>query len=257
MPDRVPAVVLAGAPAEPDMAERYSVEYRADIPIAGRTMLRRVVDALAASTSVEGIYVIGRTDPGGVKMIPPRESLIENLIAGVEAVASDGHVLVVTSDIPMITDEAITGFIAQCGDMSADLYYPVIPKDVNDRRFPRMRRTYVRLAEGTFTGGNAFLLSRRFVTENADVLRETVRVRKQPMTMARIIGIGVLARAVVAKKMWPGAIGLRQLERAVGRILKCTVKAVPVPYPELGADVDSMDHVEAVEALLAAEGESR
>jgi GTP:adenosylcobinamide-phosphate guanylyltransferase len=254
MPDRIPAVVLAGAPAEPDMAARYAVEYRADIPIAGRTMLRRVVDALVASPSVEGIYVIGRTDPGGVSMIEPRESLIENLIAGVGAVSSDSHVLVVTSDIPMVTDAAITGFIGQCGDMSADLYYPIIPKDVNDRRFPGMHRTYVRLAEGTFTGGNAFLLSRRFVTENADVLRETVRVRKQPMKMARIIGIGVLIRAVIAQKVWPGAIGLRQLERAVGRILKCTVKALPVPYPELGADVDSLEHVEA---LLASEGELR
>jgi len=254
MLERVPAVVLAGARAEPEMASRYSVEYRSDIVLAGRTMLEHVVDALSASPVVGEIYVVGHTAPAGVRVIPPRENLIENLIAGFEAIPSDCHVLVVTSDIPMLTAEAVTGFVRQCGDLDVDFFYSIVPKMLCKEKFPGMHRTYVRLAEGEFTGGNAFIMRHSFVTQNAETLQAALRFRKQPLKLAMLIGLGTLLRALIAQKIWAGAITINQVERAAGRVLKCRVKAVPVPYPELGADVDSVEHAESIEKMLGSRG---
>lgn len=250
MNDRVPAIVLAGAMAEPEMSSRYSVVYRSDITIAGRTMLERVVEALNESPAVEEIYVVGKSGPGGVCVIPPGDSLMENLIAGFEAVSSEGHVLVVTSDIPMVTAEAITGFLSKCGGRERDFYYSIIPKEACESKFPGVPRTYVRLAEGVFTGGNAFLMRRSFVTQNADVLRSALRLRKHPIRLAMLIGFGTLFRALIAQKLWAGAITIRQVEEAAARLLKCDVEAVVVPYPELGMDADSIEQIESIRAIF-------
>ena len=247
----MPAVVLAGAPAEPELKDKYSVAYRAELPIAGKMMAQHVIDALKASSCVGNIHVVGDIKCDGADgFIPPAGTLIENLIAGMKACGSDGCGLIVTSDIPLVTPEAIDDFIERCGDLSADFYYSIIPKEACEKRFPGVRRTYVRLAEGTFTGGNIMVMSSRLVTENANLIREVVAARKSPMKLSRLIGLGTLLRMVIAQTVWAKAVNIATLEKTAGRILKADIKAVKTPYAEIGADVDDAEQFEAMEKLL-------
>ena len=254
MTDRkeLPAVVLAGAPAEPEMAAKYAITNRAEIPFAGKTMLRHVVDALNASSYVGEIGVVGNTVCEGViRVIPPAGTIMDNLIAGTEAYSSAGHVLIVTSDIPLVTPEAIDDFIERCGDLSADFYYPVVSKVDSEAKFPGMPRTYAKLAEGTFTGGNIMVVRAQFIAENGGLIREILNARKSVSKLARLIGFGTLVRALIAQTMWPGALNICALENTVGRILNGKVKAVQTPYAEISADVDKLEHIEAIEKMLA------
>jgi GTP:adenosylcobinamide-phosphate guanylyltransferase len=250
--NEIPAVVLAGAPAEPEMKERYSVENRAEVPIAGKKMIRHVLDALADSPHVGSIRVIGDIHCEGVaQVVPSAGGLVENLIAGVEASGEgEGRVLVVTSDIPMLTSEAVEDFIARCAETDADFCYSIIRKETAEKRFPGMKRTYARLAEGVFTGGNAVLVSRRLIAENADVIREIMAARKSVPRLARIIGLRFLVRALIAQVIWAKAINLPGLEKTLGRILRAKVKAVETPYAEIGADVDKPEHIEFAEQAM-------
>ena len=250
------AVVLAGAPAEPELEAKYSVKYRAEVPVAGKTMITHVLDALKASPRVGDICVVGNIQCEGVsQIVPPADSLMENLIAGMKACGSDGHVLVATSDIPLITSEAVDDFIERCGNLDADFYYPVILKEANEKRFPGMKRTYARLAEGTFTGGNIMVINARLITDNTDQIREIVAARKSVAKLARLIGLGVLIRIVIAQVLWAKAVNLPLLEKTIGRILNAKVKAIQTPYAEIGADVDDLTQLEAVEALPTPEGD--
>lgn len=248
----IPAVVLAGAPAEQDFRAKYSISHRAEIPLGGKMMIQYVLDALRGSSHVGSICVVGDIQcEGADKIIPSAGSLIDNLIAGVnECSGDDGLVLVVTSDIPMLTSEAVEDFIARCGESEADFYYSIISKEVNDQQFPGMKRTYAKTADGIFTGGNIMLVRSRVIAENGGIIRELLAARKSPIKLAGIIGMGFLVRALLAQTVWPGALKIAFVEETVGRIMKGRMKGVPTPYAEIGADVDKLEHVEFAEAAL-------
>lgn len=248
---KLPAVVLAGAEAEPELAARYSVSCRAEVPVGGKTMIARVLDALDRASHVGSICVVGDVRcEGASQVIPSAGSLMENLIAGMKACASDGHVLVATSDIPMVTSEAIDDFIERCGSLDADFYYPIISREDSKRQFPGMRRTYARMAEGIFTGGNIMAMSSRFLIDNAELIREALAARKSVVRLARLIGLPVLLRVAIAQAVWAKATSLSHLENTLGRILNAKVKAVQTPYAEIGADVDDLAQLKAAEKLL-------
>lgn len=248
----VPAVVLAGAPAEQELKDKYSIENRAEVPLRGKRMIDYVLDALHGSPHVGDICIVGNIPCEGVaKTVPPAGSIIDNLIAGVKACGGGGHVLVVTSDIPMVTSEAIEDFLTRCRETDDEFYYAVISKDVNDAKYPGMARTYVKLAEGTFTGGNIMLVSSRLVAENGDLIRDLLAARKEPVKMSRIIGMSFLFRALIAQTVWRGALPISFAEKTVGRIVKARLRAVQTPYAEIGADVDKPEHVEFAENALS------
>ena len=239
------------------MEARYSVKDRAAVPIAGKTMLQHVVDALRGSSHVGEIYIIGNTQcAGDPKVVEPRGDFTENLVAGVEACSEAERILVATSDIPMVTAEAIDDFIRRCEAVDADFYYPIVAREASERRFPGMHRTYVRIAEGVFTGGNVVLLSRRFVLENAKIIQAVMDARKSPVRLAKVMGVGVLVRAIVAQLIWPGALGLKHLEEVAARILNARVKVVQTPYPEIAADVDRPEQIDTIERYYSMEGDS-
>ena len=246
----IAAVILAGAVADPELQAKYSVKNRAEVPIAGKPMFRYVVDALRASPNVGNICLIGDIQcEGADKVIPSAGSMIDNLVTGMGACEGE-HVLISTSDIPMLTAEAVDDFIGRCGDLSADLYYAIIPKEECEKRFPGMRRTYTRRAEGSFTGGNMAIVSSEFVRKNAEYLRQVFEVRKKPLKIAGLIGVGTLIRAIIAQKVWAGAINLPLLEKTAGRVLNADLKAVQTPYAEIGSDVDHLEQASYLEAMV-------
>lgn len=253
--NRIPAVVLAGAPADPEVTARYAVTYRAEIPISGKTMAQRVVDALIASSGISSVCVVGNMDCEGTAMtVPPAGSFMENLLLGTKSCdpGAEGRLLLATADIPMLTPEAVDDFVDRCDGIIADFCYSIVSKQDMEARFPGMRRTYARLAEGTFTGGNIVVMNRGFVLRNEALIREAYGARKNKLRLARMIGIPTLVRVLLAQKVWPQAINLHALERKVGGILNANVKAVQTPYAEIGADIDDLSEVPFAESALQA-----
>ena len=88
--------------------------------------------------------------------------------------------LIMPTDIPFITTAAIDDFIAQSEIHQADFYYPITSKEVNEHKFPGVSRTYVKLREGTFTGGNLFIIRSRVINQVMHMAEELVKRRKAP-----------------------------------------------------------------------------
>lgn len=246
-------MILAGSPPDSTIQAAYSVPQRAAVPIAGKMMVQYVVDALHGAGTISDIRLVGDISCVNVtETITPPGTMIENLIAGTRASSSSGadsHILVATSDIPMLTSDAVDDFVRRCGDLSADFYYPVIRKEDAERQFPGMRRTYARLAEGTFTGGNIVLMRAGFIIDNADTIRNVFGARKSVMKLAKMIGLPILLRALLAQ-VWAGALDLKGIEQTAGRLLHATVKAVPTPYAGIGADADDSEQIEAFKRMI-------
>jgi len=113
----VNTVVLAGGKNKTEMLELSGVSNRALTPLGTRTMLDYVTKALHHSPIVGQIYVVGEVPPSdNYTQISGGTTLIENLLAGLQAAQKSGHserILVSTSDIPFLTPESVEDFVRQ------------------------------------------------------------------------------------------------------------------------------------------------
>ncbi|NMB46956.1 MAG: NTP transferase domain-containing protein [Firmicutes bacterium] len=247
---QVDAVVLAGARNTGRLRKMDSSFYEASIEIAGRPMVYYVLDALAAVPEIGRIVVtapsgaFGGDWQGKVTWVPAVESMIGNIRQGIRALQSGNKVLVVTSDIPLLNPSAVSDFIQRCQEREADIYYPIICRDVNDQEFPGVKRTYVRLREGVFTGGNMALLSPVIVENCYTMIEQAIAMRKKPLQLSRMLGFKFIVKFIFNQ------LSLREIEARVEDILSFRGVGVVSPYPQVGIDVDKPSDLELVRQVL-------
>lgn len=237
----IQVVILAGDSEDHKISPGKTIRNKAFLTLNGRKMIDYVLDCYLNMEEVTDIAVAGPPDGlrglVGVTPIPQREDMIENVQAGA-ALFPDGWLLLSTSDIPLITPEAIRDFLGRCSE--ADLFYPLIEKYDCQRRYPEMERTWVRLAEGEFTGGNVILVRAASIAAAAPAAAMFFAARKSPIQLARIIGPATLAKLLLRR------LSIPELEAKVANILGLVCKAVITPYPEIGADIDKKSDYEII-----------
>jgi GTP:adenosylcobinamide-phosphate guanylyltransferase len=245
------AIILAGAKNTGSLKDCSNSPYEAGIEIAGRPMVELVIEALLKVKRVQRAIVV--VPPGILspelqkkvwKVVSPGETMVDSLLGAFEAVEPDEPVLVVTSDIPLISPEAVDDFLDRCAKRSAEIYYSVVSKEANELKYPGVQRTYVRLKDGTFTGGNIVLINPRVVREHKKRLTQAVALRKQPLKLCRMLGLRFFLKLLL------GRLTVREIERRVEAILHLQGAAVISPYPEVGIDVDKPSDLELARRTL-------
>jgi GTP:adenosylcobinamide-phosphate guanylyltransferase len=243
----VTAVVLAGGGAEEAFEAAAGVAHRALAEVGGRPMIATVLDALRGSRAIGRVILIGGPEvaaAGAVDaLLPSAGGLVENVMQGMRACGDAGFALLVTADLPFLTTEAVDALIEAGVASGAGFCYPVIGKEENERRFPGMRRTYVRLAEGIFTGGNLFFTRPAVLLAQEERIRRAYAWRKQPWRLTFLFGPTVLWR------LYRGTLTLAQLEARASQVFGVPVRALVLPYAELGADIDRPEDLEAARRL--------
>lgn len=248
---KVDVVILAGAPADPDMSPPGVAISRAMVEVGAKTMLQWILDALKSAETIGRIVAVGNVTADGIdQVVPPSDGFLDNLMLGLNACGECERVLVTTSDIPMITSESIDDFVRRAADSGGEMCYPIIPKADSIAKYPGMKRTYLKTREGTFTGGNMMLFSPEFLWRNEKRISDAYAARKKPLALASMIGFGVLMRAAAAQTLCQWLLPIPTLERSVSKVLGGRVVAVRTHYPEIGADVDKASDLEAVRAIL-------
>ncbi len=253
----VDAIILAGGKNTPAMQAITHTDVRALTALGAQTMLDYVVRALADAPSVGRIVVVGNVPASDAyQPIPPGETLMDNLFAGIAAARQSSqatHLLISTSDIPFLTPASVDDFVACSLAADADFCYPIIPIDLCRAAYPQMKRTTVRLREGTFTGGNLMLINPDFVLTQRDTLARAYAARKHPVQLGAMLGWGLLARLLVAQTLAPSVLTVPQLEQGVARLLGhgCRARAIQTRYAEIGTDIDSPEDVALARQLLA------
>jgi GTP:adenosylcobinamide-phosphate guanylyltransferase len=244
---KLDTVVLAGADNHGSLAACTDTPYEAMIDIQGRPMVEYVVDALRASANVGRIVVVGPEhvlgpilDDKVFRVAQSGRSIVENLIIGLEMLQPAGRILVVSSDIPLLTTAAVDDFVERCRTREADIYYPICRKEENELKYPGMRRTYAALKEGVFTGGNIFILNPAVVIKWRREIERAVAVRKSVPGMAKLLGFRLMLKFLLR------SLSIREAEERVAKVLGCPVAAVETTYPEIGVDVDKPSDLELV-----------
>lgn len=210
-------------------------------------MVDFVVQALEESPSVARVVVVGPVPEleylkqGKVKaVLACADSVMENLRRGLDWLKPQDFVLVATSDIPLLTAAAVEDFLQRARETEADFYYSIVEKSAGEARYPGVKRTYVRLKDGTFTGGNLFLFHPRILDRAWDLAENMVRLRKEPLKMCSLLGWGLVLRLLL------GQLTIADVERRFAQIVGARGKAIISPYPEVGIDVDKPADYELV-----------
>ncbi len=248
----VDAVILAGADNDGRLASYDSARYEALIDIAGKPMIYYVLRAVKACPRIGRVAVVGPREalqvavPAGDAVLVERVgSIVDNLEAGIEALRPQGMVLIVTADLPLLTVEAIEDLLQKADADPADIYYPLLRKETNEAKFPEMKRTYLTLAEGTFTGGNVILASPRGLEACGRLLEEAVATRKKPWMMATFLGLRCTVKFILRR------LSIHDVERRLQEIAGVRGLAIISEFAEIAVDVDKPSDLELVRKLVA------
>ena len=242
----VAAVVLAGGSSTDVLAVGGDVPSKALLPIGGRPMAAYVLGAVRHCSAIDTVVYVGQTD---VSLraeydvhVPAGARLTDSLAIGVGAAMGAGATafLIITADVPWVDGSMLELFMAaaRSGEhASSHLVYAVVERATALAAFPGQARTFVRLRDGRFTGGNVVYATREAILALLPLIDSLYRARKNPFALAGMLGLDTLLALV------SGTASIAQLERRATRLLGVPARALVSLDAALAADVDRPAHV--------------
>jgi len=216
MPD---AIILAGGGVEPGL-----VEY--------------VGAALAAAAGVSRIAAVGPVDalrpvlPRETLLLPTAGEIMDNVEQAAAALGAGDPLLVAAADLPLLTADAVDEFLALCAGGAADFYYPIVPREVLEQRFPTARKTYVTLADGTFCGGSVIVFNPKVIDRVRPFVERVIAARKKPWLLAQMFGWSTVM------KFASNRLTIDEIVAKATEVVGIPVQPVIIARPELALDVD-------------------
>lgn len=258
------ALIAAGKSLNPKADEMLlplaNGKPRALLPLAGRPMVQWQLDALRDAQTIEGVTLVGLTEPSRLScgdkpldFFPDEGSLVANLVAGLTAIRywqpDTEHILVMGADVPLVTAEMIDWLAGCVQDQPADVFLALVADAVLKARFPQANP----VARLRFRGG-------RRAVGDLSVVRSNVLDNLRPALKGRLLSDAMLRR-VALTGLWPvalaasGLLGREGFSRMASRRLGVQLHLLDVPYPEVAVDVDRPGQLQAVRRELENRGE--
>ena len=264
MTARFTAVVLAGRRGGVDpVAAMAGRSHKCLVDIHGRTMLGRVLEALAASASV-GAMAISIDDPAVLQESAEIAVLIErheialidaaatpsrSVERAVDALARPWPVLVATADSPLLSPAMVDHFCGHALTSNADIAVGLASATVVLDQYPDARRTFLRFRGGRYTGCNLFAVMSPRAMAAVAFWRRIEQDRKHPWRLFKGFG------AQAALRFLAGGATLDSAFAAASRRLDLTARAVVMPFADAAIDVDQPAHLKLVENIIRARGD--
>lgn len=254
-----PTVILAGGLAKPDLEAATGQKRRALVVVNGKTLLRHVVEAVLTAglenTPLGPITVVGAMPASAdYACLSDQGDIVSNMFAGLADYRDAPFALISTSDLPFITGPILRDFVIEATrraeESGASLLFPIVPVASCYAKYPGVKRTSLRLREGTFTGGNVALVRPALLLSLRDQITRAYAARKSPARLAAMLGLGTLGRVLLAQRASPHFLTIPLLENRVSRLLGGTARGVICPDPEIATDLDRPSDFAAVGLAL-------
>ncbi len=249
-------ITAGGIPRQDEPLYSYTQGgYKAMLDIAGKPMIQWVISAADASPLVDRIVLVGLllamdiTCEKPVAFVENQGEMIANIQAGAQEVlrlnpAAEKLVLL-SSDIPAITTQMVDWFIGAINETDHDLYYSIIQRDVMEARFPGSRRTYTRMKDGEFCGGDVVAMRPQTILRDSPLSVKLTAARKSSLKQASLLGFDTLFLLLLHQ------LSLKEAETIVSKRLGIRGRVIVFPHAEAGMDVDKPHQLEMLRADLA------
>jgi hypothetical protein len=206
------------------------------VEIAGRPLVRRVVETVQGSEQVGRVVVVGGEEspdaPFGADVgLPASDSPAANILAGLMVCDKCEHTLLLPGNLPFLMRAELEALLSAGLDAAAEVVYPLVPRDACEAEFPGLRRHGFRLAEGEVAGGNALLVRTATFLANPQLVEEAVRIRREPWRLA------LMVNPLMVLSFNAGRLGLRDIAQAAETAMGVTAAAVIVKAPGLATPV--------------------
>lgn len=254
------AVVLAGdrGPDDP-VARSAGVPCKALVPVAGRPMVLRVLDALAESRLVGERILCGNSSRlrgacaeidalltgKGVGWVENEASPSLSARAALALVPAGQPALVTTADHALLTPAMVDHFCSRAAESGCDVVAGLARADRVMAAFPEGRRTVTRLAGGGFCGCNLFAFLTPRAGNAARFWRRVEEQRKHPLKIVRTLGVPSVLRYLC------GRLTLEQGLDRLSALMDARAGVVWMPDAETAVDVDKVDDLLLAESILA------
>jgi GTP:adenosylcobinamide-phosphate guanylyltransferase len=246
------AVVLAGGPRDGVACLQPDAPNKAFVDIEGVTLVGRELAALRGTPSVGRIVVVAPPRVSGHRDLaladelrPDGVRITESLRNGLAGFPADGDVLIVASDLPVLTPPAVEDFVWGVRKLDADVVYGCVEKRVHLRRFPEVPHTWAKMRDGTFCGGGIVAMKPRALPMLERFIERLGAARKDPFKLASLFGWDVLARFAV------GRLTIAQAEARATKILGAPVRGFVSSFPETAVNVDRPTDVPLARRLVS------
>jgi GTP:adenosylcobinamide-phosphate guanylyltransferase len=242
------ALVLAGSRGGVDPVAAYGgVPHKALIELGGETLLARVVGALKAAGAARIAVVSSHPKVRAEIVRLGVEVLDEAAGPSLSVKAGAAHLrtplVVTTADHALLQPEWITRFLADT-PQGADVTVMVAPRSAVEAAAPGTKRTWLRLADGDWSGCNLFYLANDRALGVIDLWRRVEAERKRPWKMAQILGPGMLLRYLFRR------LSLRDAAARLGDLAGVRAAIVETPYGLASVDVDKPADLDLVRDLI-------
>ncbi len=232
-------VITAGGRIDGAFAARAGTNLKALVAVRGVTLLASAI-AAARAAGASRIAVIGddeirracRSDVDAI--IADTGSGGGNVRAALRAWPQDEPLLYLTSDMPYISAAHLSDLLSRTDDETMAL--PLASHAAYSRRFPSAPRAGVRLRSGTFVNGGVFVLPAGTSARLESVASRFFEARKSPLRMARLVGLPFLFAFLTRR------LDISALEARAEAVLGVRARAVVDAAPELGFDIDDVEH---------------
>ncbi|HTK34269.1 MAG TPA: nucleotidyltransferase family protein [Caulobacteraceae bacterium] len=249
------ALILAGSRGPDDpLAAAAGVACKAMIDVGGVPMLARVILALAGAGFSR--VAVALQDPEPIERLRADGLLPANVAvewspaeAGPSASVETGlarlgtPLLVTTADHALLRPEWVERFLAGVPS-GVDAAAAVARSEAVTAAAPDARRTFLRFADGAFSGCNLFYLATPQALRVVSLWREVEGLRKTPIRMLRRLGPATAARYGL------GLLSLRQALDRLERLSGAAVAAVELPFGRAAIDVDTFSDLALVRRLV-------
>ncbi len=248
------AIILAGGQTPEKLSEALgnnTPAERALLLVQGRPAIEYVLESLREVPQIDQVIVVGlagtlelvsRVAPDAIR-VQAASSLTDNVLAGMEAAQSQ-QFLLCTCDIPLVTSSTWREFLEKADKQNLAAAYPIAEKSAVEKMFPEGKRTYATLREGTFTGGNAFVLQPESEEQLSQLIEAAYRVRKNPLGLARLLGLGFVWKALRKK------LSIIELQNKMSELLQCRAGAVVMDDVTIAFDIDKKEDYDLAEKVL-------
>ena len=243
------ALVLAGSRGGVDPVAAYGeANHKALIRLGGETLLARVVGALRAAGATRIAVISSHPEVRAEIARLGAEALDEaagpslSVKAGAEALGTP--LVVTTADHALLQPEWVTRFLADT-PADADVTVLVAARPTVEAAAPGTKRTWLKLADGDWSGCNLFYLANDRALGVIQLWRRVEAERKRPWKMAQILGPRMLLRYVFRR------LSLRDAAVRLGKLADVRAAIVETPYGLASVDVDKPADLDLVRQIVA------
>lgn len=239
---------------------------KALLPMAGKRVLDWQLEAMIESPDISEIYLIGLSPEEfpsdlDIKYIPyeRNSTILEKIKFGSETIRKAypdlEHIIICSGDAPGVTTTSINQFFDILRqNLDADFLIGVVPEDITLKFFPNHRRVIGKFKDLSVYPGEMYVFRHKIIPVLEDVIRQfTIKRRqfdRQKDTSKLLPVLSYLGRKpqlwLLIIKYSLGLLSITELESILTRVFGLKMKAIIIPDPGFGMDLDLPEDYESI-----------